>query len=60
MTVPFGAGAHDFWLVPDAFRLTPTDDMAVRGQTSSAFPASEAVSGDPALVPVQARLRLGV
>lgn len=41
LAVPFGAGAHDFWLVPDAFRVTPAQDMVVRGQTSSAFPTSE-------------------
>lgn len=41
MALPFAAGAHDFWLVPDAFRLTPMQDLVVRGQTSSAFPTSE-------------------
>lgn len=35
LAVPFGAGAHDFWLVPDAFGLTPTQDIVVRGQTST-------------------------
>ena len=34
-------GAHDFWLVPDDFALGPDPDIAVRGQTSSAFPTSE-------------------
>ena len=33
--------AHDFWLVPDAFSVTPAQQMSVRGQTSSAFPTSE-------------------
>ena len=32
--------AHDFWLVPDAFALTPGGRIAVRGQTSSLFPSS--------------------
>jgi uncharacterized GH25 family protein len=35
------AHAHDFWLVPDAFRLAPGGELIVRGQTSSAFPTSE-------------------
>ncbi len=35
------AVAHDFWLVPDAFRVATGDELVVRGQTSSAFPASE-------------------
>lgn len=33
---------HDFWLVPDAFRITPGGSLEVRGQTSSRFPTSEA------------------
>ena len=33
--------AHDFWLVPDAFQIAPGESVRVRGQTSSAFPASE-------------------
>jgi uncharacterized GH25 family protein len=33
--------AHDFWLVPDAFRLGPGTEFIIRGQTSSAFPTSE-------------------
>lgn len=33
--------AHDFWLVPDAFRVTPGGWIEVRGQTSSRFPTSE-------------------
>jgi ketosteroid isomerase-like protein len=37
--------AHDFWLVPDAFRIAAGDVLAVRGQTSSAFPSSEAAVG---------------
>ena len=32
--------AHDFWLVPDAFAVTPGGRIAVRGQTSSLFPSS--------------------
>lgn len=32
--------AHDFWLVPDAFTVTPGGRIAVRGQTSSLFPTS--------------------
>lgn len=39
--------AHDFWLVPDAFRLRSGDTLSVRGQTSSLFPTSlSAVSVD--------------
>ena len=34
--------AHDFWLVPNAFVLSPGADLEVRGQTSSRFPTSEA------------------
>lgn len=34
--------AHDFWLVPDAFQVTPGGMLDVRGQTSTAFPASDA------------------
>lgn len=33
--------AHDFWLVPDAFSISPEQYISVRGQTSSTFPASE-------------------
>lgn len=36
------ASAHDFWLVPDAFRLAPGEGLVVRGQTGSSFPGSEA------------------
>ena len=36
------ASADDFWLVPDAFAVTPGSAFEVRGQTSSAFPASKA------------------
>ena len=32
--------AHDFWLVPDAFAVTPGGRIVVRGQTSSRFPTS--------------------
>jgi uncharacterized GH25 family protein/ketosteroid isomerase-like protein len=35
-------GAHDFWLVPNAFRLAEGSPLEVRGQTSSSFPTSEA------------------
>ena len=34
------AGAHDFWLVPDAFRIAANSEVVVRGQTSSAFPTT--------------------
>lgn len=34
------AGAHDFWLVPDAFRVAMSGEVVVRGQTSSAFPTT--------------------
>ena len=41
------AVAHDFWLVPDAFRVAAGGELVVRGQTSSAFPTSEsAVTAD--------------
>jgi ketosteroid isomerase-like protein len=33
--------AHDFWLVPDVFRIEAGEVLQVRGQTSSAFPSSE-------------------
>lgn len=32
--------AHDFWIVPDAFAVTPGGRFAARGQTSSLFPTS--------------------
>lgn len=32
--------AHDFWLVPNAFEIAAGARLAVRGQTSSAFPTS--------------------
>jgi len=35
------AGAHDFWLIPNAFAVAPGADVTVHGQTSSAFPRSE-------------------
>lgn len=35
------ADAHDFWLVPDAFRVAAGEYVQVRGQTSSKFPTSE-------------------
>lgn len=33
--------AHDFWIVPDAFQVTPGGTLTVRGQTSSQFPTSQ-------------------
>lgn len=36
------AGAHDFWLIPNAFMVEPGSQLEVLGQTSSAFPTSEA------------------
>jgi len=36
------AAAHDFWLVPNAFRVAPGATLEVRGQTSSSFPSSDA------------------
>lgn len=41
--------AHDFWLVPNAFRFAPGETIEIRGQTSSRFPTSEAAV-DPARV----------
>ncbi|CAN5755520.1 DUF4198 domain-containing protein [soil metagenome] len=35
------AAGHDFWLIPDAFQLSPGETLQVRGQTSSSFPSSE-------------------
>lgn len=32
--------AHDFWLVPDAFAVTPGGRIELSGQTSSLFPSS--------------------
>ncbi len=32
--------AHDFWLIPDAFSVTPGGSIALRGQTSSLFPTT--------------------
>lgn len=34
------AKAHDFWLIPDAFAVTPGGRLVVNGQTSSLFPTS--------------------
>jgi uncharacterized GH25 family protein len=34
--------AHEFWLVPNAFRVSEGDHVEVLGQTSSRFPTSEA------------------
>lgn len=36
------ARAHDFWLVPNAFRVSAGSALEIRGQTSSRFPTSEA------------------
>lgn len=41
LTAAGALSAHDFWLVPDAFAVTPGGWVEVRGQTSSAFPTSE-------------------
>ena len=35
------AEAHDFWLVPNAFTNASGEQIVIRGQTSSRFPASE-------------------
>ncbi len=32
--------AHDFWLVPNAFRLAPGAELVIDGRTSSSFPSS--------------------
>ncbi len=32
---------HDFWLVPNAFRISAGGELVIRGQTSSKFPSSE-------------------
>jgi hypothetical protein len=54
LSMALRATAHDFWLVPDAFRLAPGSVMQSRGQTSSLFPTSEsAVAPDRV---VEARL----
>lgn len=34
------ASAHDFWLIPHAFRLAPGQELIVDGRTSSTFPTS--------------------
>ena len=34
--------AHDFWLIPNAFIVEPGGQVEILGQTSSAFPTSEA------------------
>lgn len=43
--VIFGAvtalAAHDFWLVPNAFHVSPGDTVVALGQTSSRFPTTE-------------------
>lgn len=33
--------AHDFWIVPDAFQVTPGGTIQIRGQTSAKFPTSQ-------------------
>jgi ketosteroid isomerase-like protein len=45
LAAAFPVLAHDFWLVPDAFRIAAGEALEVRGQTSSAFPSSEAAVG---------------
>ena len=41
------AEAHDFWLIPDPFRVASGAQLEIYGQTSSKFPTSEsAVSPD--------------
>lgn len=35
--------AHDFWIVPDAFQISPAGPLAVRMVTGTAFPTSESV-----------------
>lgn len=32
--------SHDFWLIPDAFRIATGETLVIRGQTSSEFPTS--------------------
>lgn len=32
--------AHDFWIIPDVFAVTPGGRISARGQTSSLFPTS--------------------
>lgn len=34
-------GAHDFWLVPNAFQIAVGDSVSALGQTSSRFPTTE-------------------
>ena len=41
LTAAGALGAHDFWIVPNAFELAPGDALEIRGQTSSLFPISE-------------------
>lgn len=41
LTIVTVAQSHDFWLVPNAFRVAEGGEVVVRGQTSSRFPASE-------------------
>jgi uncharacterized GH25 family protein/ketosteroid isomerase-like protein len=36
------AEAHDFWLIPDPFRVASGAEVEIYGQTSSKFPTSEA------------------
>ena len=42
VAIPAVAFAHDFWLVPSAIAIEAGELLEVRGQTSSAFPTSEA------------------
>jgi len=32
--------SHDFWLIPNAFRVEPGEEIVIHGQTSSDFPTS--------------------
>lgn len=41
LTLAGTLAAHDFWLVPNAFQVSPGGAVEVLGQTSSRFPTSE-------------------
>lgn len=41
LTMTSIVAADDFWLVPNAFSVTPGSALTIRGQTSSNFPASK-------------------
>lgn len=40
LAIAGGAGAHDFWLIPNAFEVAEGQDLVVTGRTSSSFPRS--------------------